>query len=514
LDQTLKRPYFLVNLFCLLAVSILFRLLYLDTIPGLSGDEAVSAVKLHQWLKGLDVSWRVPTGRSISPLYVAFILPFEALFKPSFWLLRLPGAVSGVALIGLTYFLTRRVFNAYVALVATILVATFPININYSRITIEQSLMGPIIMVLIYYCQRRQWVRTGLAYVAALLLHPVNIFITPLVGASIFGYLFYESQMTQRKKWVLSGCVLVSALVVATWMSLTVPPGYFSVSAILSRLVDIKKFFLFIFYFVGTLSGVTVIEDFAGPLPFLIKKLLNGFIWILFFGGFGFGLRSLRQQKDRRALAFVLGWVITLVAFAVVAGSHGVSPGLQRYSVFLTVPSAITLALLWNALVCMDKWRFQMFGPSLWLVSLIGWGFLVIFGNYYLLEFKESGGRSHRFYKTASQEPKQAAYSWIIKNSAEKNSQIVAEDWWIYHPFGYLSRHEPRIKLFRLRKEIKTKRQLRRVMEQGGYAVGWNGRALERTLRRLFPKDRLSEETFSTPSGEPLLKIWRLKEVG
>src|SRR6185503_16961365 len=96
-------------------------------------------------------------------------------------LVRLPALAAGLLALALMYPLIVRVADRQTALYATLLQASLPTAIAYSRFGWDQS-QAPLIALLCIYCALRNWpMRLALSYALALWIHPANVFLAPIV---------------------------------------------------------------------------------------------------------------------------------------------------------------------------------------------------------------------------------------------------------------------------------------------------------------------------------------------
>lgn len=122
--------------------------------PGLNQDEAANAWNAWCLLKtGQDqhgVRWPVfylrCFGENRSPLYVYFLIPFQAVSGLNVVTTRMPNAVAGVVVVGLLYYIGRRLFGGAVGLLAALLLAVTPWHIQLSRTGHEGGLV-PLLVV-------------------------------------------------------------------------------------------------------------------------------------------------------------------------------------------------------------------------------------------------------------------------------------------------------------------------------------------------------------------------------
>jgi len=490
-------------------VCLAFRLVHLNTIPGLSGDEAEIAVKLKLFLNQEPVQWKGPTGKYLSPIFLAFIAPFQILIPPSVLAIRLPGVVAGIGVVLLSFFLLLRSYGRYPALITTLLLAASPMVINYSRLTIEQSLVCPAVVVVLHYTARHDIKGTLISIAVALLLHPINVFLIPIVLTQ-FGYLFYISSWEKEKKLrFLKWTVGLSAIAI-TAIILYTPSHYLSVQGPVGRLLDGAAFWKYLTGFVGAISGVTVIEDFAGGMPASPRLLLNLTFAFLLAVGLFLGLPQLWQKKRYDHLSFIVGWLLMAFGYYLIAGQFGVRMGEQRHALILIVPSMLAIALLWEA-IAEQALTQKIF---LWSGSAVAWLMIFQFGKYYLQEFQKTGGSSHPIYKTAKIEPKVEVFFHVKQLAGNRPTQVLTEDWWTYQPLRYLALPHETLNVLPMSVLNRDITALKQIMEKGGILVGWHGKTFDQLVRQLYHPSQVHVQTIRALDNSPLLKVWKLRTSG
>ena len=113
----------------ILGVALLARLIWLDSLPGVNGDEAWFGV----WVEGMlrDHRWGGMsfTARPPDPFYLGPLAMVQAIAEPAPWVLRMPALISGLAFIIVGYAGLRSTIGQRSAWVFALLAATTPIMI-------------------------------------------------------------------------------------------------------------------------------------------------------------------------------------------------------------------------------------------------------------------------------------------------------------------------------------------------------------------------------------------------
>src|SRR5262245_58451020 len=92
----------------LFIVSIVFRFIWLDTIPGINGDEAQTAVEVQKMLAGQTYSFRTPTGQFFNPIMLGSEALLAKIAAPSFFMLRIPSPIWVCVGLWLNFLMYRR----------------------------------------------------------------------------------------------------------------------------------------------------------------------------------------------------------------------------------------------------------------------------------------------------------------------------------------------------------------------------------------------------------------------
>lgn len=488
-------------LFVLFASAIALRIVAMDRFPGISGDEAVNSVMTLEALAGQPTSWRFPTGRTLSPLMAGLLATSGTLFPHTVWALRLPALCVGLVLIFFSLHLLPNVIGRRAALYATILIACLPIHIAYCRTSIEESLLGLCALLCLYFGIKRHWVGLVSMLTVSLLVHQLSVFFIPLLFFLVVPP-FALSQWQPQKLLAIVGVAILFGMT-AIWFT---PSRYLQLDWLWIELKNPSTYPDFLWHFVKTFSGTTVIEDFAGPIGKPAKEFFDGLIGTLLIGVLCLGTRALFRNPSQQGKSLWWAWLAMMLVFFVFAGRAALYPGLQRYSLTITIPTLILFSVLIDALT---KNR-----PNLgkWGVLLSGLALLTFFYQTYLLRFYRTGGESHSFYQSGAEEPKWALWERLKEETSPGSPiNVVAEDWWSYWPLRYFSHGSNRFHILRLKEDLKELPNLIHWIERGGIAVGFPNGILEKTFQETRLIHHLERRDSYSPSGKPLFSAWQLK---
>lgn len=444
-DRGLPAPVFraawALAIAALLIVATAFRIVGLDHLPGVNGDEAWYGVLAQTIASGTDAQWRTPSGNLPGPFQVGSLLILQTLFPPSFALLRLPTVLSSIAAAGLAWWIMQRHFDRHSAMIALILMATLPTSIAYARFGWDPS-HGPMIaLVCTAFALAGQRLACALAFAVALAAHPTNVFIAPFLLLTLFGVAAERSGWHTAVKWTAPALpMFVPALGI---LAVTSPHAQASAHPLtmIARLLDPLQWASFALLFGRLISGDTVYSYIAGAgfggenrlVDFAILSSLGGLI--------AAGLWMLRRRPFGREAGIVAGWLATLLGFFLVAGPDAMAPHLERYAVCLIAPTVLATTMLLREI----GGRGTRMAWPLAATALIGALLLIGFHRHYLAALEATGSLSHRTFWTGPVEPKDLALRALLARSHQGSRplQVVVEDWWLYWPVAYLAAGKP-----------------------------------------------------------------------
>ncbi len=248
----------------LLIVAMAFRVIGLDHLPGVNGDEAWYGVLAQHIASGSNPQWRTPSGNLPGPFQVGWLLILQTLFPPSFALLRLPAVISSIGAAGLGWWIMQRHFDRHTAVIALTLMAALPTGIAYARFGWDPS-HGPLIaLVCTAFALAGQRMACAVAFAVALAAHPTNVFIAPFLLFTLFGVAAERSGCRAAIKWTAPALLM---LVLALGMlAVTSSGAQASVhpSAMIARIVDPLQWASFVLLFGRLMSGDTVYTYIVG----------------------------------------------------------------------------------------------------------------------------------------------------------------------------------------------------------------------------------------------------------
>lgn len=423
----------------LLAAALFFRLVGLDHLPGINGDEAWYGVLAQAIADGGDPHWRTPTGNLPGPFQVGSLLILQSIVPASFALLRLPTVLSSIGAAALAWWIIRRHFDGPTALIALILIATLPISIVYARFGWDPSHAPLVGLACIAFALRGWRIACAIAFTVALATHPTNIFIGPFLLSILLGVEAERSGWhTALKRTAVT--LLLLALTVAILVVTTSGGQADAVpSTIVPRILDPQQWTGFLLLFSRLLSGDTAYsyitgQGFGAANPPIDFVLLLGLFALVAIAG-----RSLRRRPFGREAGILVGWLLTLLGFFLIAGPAGLTPDYQRYALCLIAPTIIAVAIMLREIGGRGA---RMTGPVVGTM-VIGMLFLIGFQRQYLATLEKTGSVGHRTFWTGPIDPKEAALRALLADPRLTAHPVVAEDWWLYWPVAYLTAGKP-----------------------------------------------------------------------
>lgn len=550
-----------LNVAALIAFGVMLRCRDLGNIPGINGDEAWYGVQAELLLHGESPAWRTPSGNLLNPLFFIPQVALNAIFGPAFVVLRATAVGGGLLALAVNFWLCRRVFGRRIAIISTTLLAVLPIDIVYSRLAWDASQSLLVTLPCVYLplwasIDERRKRRYGIASIAAMLLavvvHPTNLFVAPIVvvclayawrgelrriAAKMVAAKTGAWQPDRRRVFRVVGLVATIgtiALLIGEqfdWPMARLGP-------VARRAVNPQQYAEFLGNFGRLFSGATVYEYLSGaiapaglaPAPGagfnseraaydLAAWLIGAIVVWLFI--------AISRRSSAGLSALGIGFAASLFAFFLVAGPGALAPNFERYALWTVAPMAIL------ASVAIGSWTLpngrEHPGTARFLSTAValsvGWAMLCG-AEANLFDFiQQTGGRSHRTFRTGPVEPKQAALEWILSRQEPSRAvRIETSEWWIYWPIRYLSLDERLLRggapidveLLGNAKCASSHSSLRAAVDQTGLEESWrvefSDSAASDTVRREASADGvpLRETKIDDFAERPVLSIFAI----
>lgn len=451
----------------ILIVAIVFRFLWLETIPGLNGDEAWLGWKAARAVNGAPLDWRTNSGNFTNPFFLLPLVWVHHFFEPSAWVVRSVAAISGVLTLLANYFFCRRIFDRRIAIATTLLLAVIPTAIAYSRFGWEPSQI-PLFAVFIIYsalalCDSNRalllWILiSGFSVICGFLVHPTMAFLGlfPVVGFA--ARLLQPETSLLRAAWLL--CLgVASAVGLGLAMYLKAP--LWIQPEIAARFIGgawLQDMPGFIVSWFRNFNGINIFGYLPGSWPGA-EKVLNPvadwpvFVvdivaWIAFFGAtalilIGIALGRICSELDRmharKLIVLLSAFLIASLLFGVMNGTAKVAVWFDRYGLWAVVPGCLVLCAGFVEVLE----RLPKASRAICTVGLLTCVVLLgMFWHYYFAFFLKTGGEAP-WLGTRVGEPQgalvasEAMRDWATGQAPPNNPVLISSDWFAFWPIVY-----------------------------------------------------------------------------
>jgi hypothetical protein len=434
--------------------AFLLRVLDLNTVPGLNGDEAWYGVQLERFQAGLPVLFEAPSGRLSSNVFLALVLaPVQLVTGPAIWVLRVPAVIAGVLTVWLAYSSLRSSWGRTTALSAALILAGLPINIAYSRFGWDPSLLGPFTVLVIAFAGRGKWFAAMIAAAAAILVHPTAVFLLPLICCLVIGTNWRSGRRPSIVQ--LAGFGLASAGVVMLSQLLGGPRRSIGLTDILHRATDYGQAWHFVTDLFSMFSGTTVhtylvsTEDPSLPLMILESWTLLTSLAVMVAGLYG-----AFERRAYRDVGLIVGTVASLVLLYLSSEqSAGATDG-GRYAMYI-VP-AIVLAFVVALKHCVFLFRTDLperngrlrtdarsfvvvrrSGIAAMLALSVA--LLTVATKGYFLPLRQDGTITHEAFYVGHVDTKEQAWQIVSQQPELADATLYCQNWWSCYPFEYFA---------------------------------------------------------------------------
>ena len=484
-----------------------YRIIALGRLPGINGDETYYPVAAMNVRDGRPQRLVTGSGFPLNPLYVGptYLLHLSHP-TPSFALVRLPALASGLLALALMYPLIARVTDRQAALYATLLLASLPTAIAYSRFGWDQS-QAPLIALLCVYCALRNWpMRLAVSYAFALWIHPVNVFLAPILlgpiaARDVASWQWHRSNAAIVRTLAAIGGMAVTGGALLVWIS---PAIRDAMAPALGRAFDLAGWSRYVVAVGDLLSGLTIYRFIAGEPPYAWIIVERSVFWSLTIFLLVRILPTWLRSRDDVKLGLLGGALVALVAFYVLIGAEALTPGWERYGVWIISPACLILGPLISSLGTSAASRSaQTFGVIAACVFM-----LVGFYRNYFAVLESSGGRAASLaFRTGPVEPKQAAFDAILTMTSDEPGPVtvLTEDWWTYYPLRYLAAERETMTVVWPRGDAIAATA---AEPRHRFAVGFDRGPFHRWVDLHAPE--LRRQTVVDSGGQPILHVWDL----
>jgi hypothetical protein len=426
----------------LLGVSLTFRLLWLDRLPGINGDEAWYGVQAMRFVAGESWTARTPTGLVANPLLFLSESLLLCFFEPSFWVLRLPIAIWAGLGLGLTYLLHRWVFGDRVeAMVVVALTSCLPAHLAYSRFCWDGSfafVSFPLVVypLLKFLSGARDATTLGLFALGSLLAVWIHVTHAVVVFAGIFCMLWeFRASAVAFMRWrpITTTAALIALVVVVVRAACESRQAKILLESVASSVDRLPQHLAGL---ADVLIGNRVYEYLVGtPTPQWITWIYPAFyltaalvVWFLARSG---------HAGDRRLALLASTTFFLLLLAGRTLRLHRAS--YERYILYLVPLAGLLLvrgirAMAWRGGARTEPWASALpLGIGLLLLSQ--------FWSCYFQPLRDQRHASglHRTFLSGTREPK-TALAASIRDRLEAGTAhvVIAEDWWVQHAVDFL----------------------------------------------------------------------------
>ncbi len=518
----------LIVLIGVLLLGSLARLVWIDRLPGIDGDEAWYGVNVQVFRDGAVPFWKTGVGNSLNPFHSLPLLGLSYVMTAPGPLLRAPEVIWGILAMAIAYPLFAGAAGRGTALLVAVLLALSPTAIAYSRFGWDPSGTPLACLLALGFACRWQPIAAAISCVVAVMIHPTNIFIVPIAlsafAPAIWNWCLALTKPTRRRLAFGSAALAALAAPIALWVldtlatrpNTTIP----SVEIVLQRAFTPGAWAATATGALRMFSGTTTITDMAGPLPALAQTALDvaAFVALVLPVLLALRSRTARPVADGgepplsgRMAWLTGGFLASLAAFHIVGGPTALMPGRERYGLVFLVPEIVLCATaidaLWSSRATLSRAAFA--------IAVVSFAALTVCG--YFVPLLTRGGDARPGLRTAVVEPKVAAFEFLKADAGSAEViQVIADDWYLYWPMRYLAGGDKRFHV-ELTEGANAPGGLRPAGVQPEpyphppdrvYALVFEGDGVSRRLSELGLKAAF---TAFDPIGRPILHVVRVQ---
>ena len=437
-------------LVAVLVIGSAARLVWLDRLPGIDGDEAWYGVNVQVFRDGGVPFLRTGVGNALNPFHSLPLLGLSYVMPVGGALLRMPEVIWGILAVLLAYPLMSRAVGGRAAALISALLALSPTATAYSRFGWDPSGTPLACLLAIAFAWRQQPAAAALSSVAAMMIHPTNVFVVPIV-TSLFGprvYRWYRSTTPALKRQLRIGAAIAVAIGIpaALWMLKTLArrpnTSIPSIEIVTGRALSPGAWFDTATGVVRLFSGISAVADIAGAPPALSTVVLDVVAAMVLLVPLVLALRTLVSAHEGRGAWMAAGVLTSLAAFHIVAGPTALGSGRERYGMVFLVPAIVLAAVAIDAL---SPTR-PAVARTATALAAISFAALTLGG--YFMPLLAHGGHARAGLRTGTVEPKVAAFDFLSADAPSADAiEVIAEDWYLYWPMRYLAGQDKRFRV-------------------------------------------------------------------
>lgn len=476
-------------------LGIYYRLIWLEQIPGVNGDESWHVVTLHNYFSGKNNNLRSPTNNILDPFFLLATYLFHLYLPVSNLVVRLPSALTSLLYSSVGYYLLRKRFNHATGIIFLLLSLSLPTNIIYARFGWNTSQTPMVTLLVIWFLWQKQHLRLIFVFAASLLIHPTNVTLLPAI-CLIIGYNLLTKKITQSSAYSTISLLLLTTLILLS-QNVGISNSIPSLHTQIIRLFSLNGWLGYALGILRVFWGTTSLAFIVGS----IDKVKHYYDLVLIASTLllSLALISKRWPKHVYLLIVIIG---TGVAFAyVTTGFRGLLPGSERYSLWFISPALLLLSLcLGHAFT-----HYNRLVSTTVVVVLVTAGLGTI-QKYYFDYFLRTGGTADKTFQTNQVEPKRQVYNWIEANR-ESQTQVLVENWWLYWPLAHLYIHDPNTLVILNPKETIDASLIESTLAAKGYLVGYPNELYNEYFDN-HSEFNLNTKSIKNYGGADVIYIW------
>lgn len=440
----------LITMICLFIVALGARVLSLGRLPGINADEAWYAVQVARFLRGDAHTIITPNGPVAFPGHLALVWLLELLgFEHNFVTLRLPALLMGILVPPAGFLLLRSHFGRGIALTCSLLLASAPMLVAYSRFSWWAAYMPLASLLILWSCLRRNVAWFVVTIILGLTIHPTAIFLIPICVGLVWGSLMEENSPLLKQLSVTRGFIFLGAMLLLAGVAIitleTMGIPWYS-GSLPERIARPWGFGFFALGVARLGSGHTIYRYIVGSLSENTSFALD-LIAVVMLSIFGIlGTRAAWRARYYRRIGLYAGLAASAGLVWILAGDVPVTPASARYGTFLLVPLTLSLTLAMHD-VLHQRFLAVRFAP-IFVSGLL----LIGFESSYLSPLETTGGHGEFAFRTAAVEPKVAAFAAIRESFP--GATIATDDFFLYYPLSYLALDAPDVSVVWLTQEF------------------------------------------------------------
>lgn len=396
----------------------LSRVIWLDCLPGVNGDEALVPVQAYRLVHGLPATWYVNPGDrpQICPCLWPVAMLFSLTGTTEFWYLRVPTVLGSLLSCLAIWRGWGKLLGAAAPWVA-LLLWSMPVEIMFSRFGWDPSLMSMSNALLGAALLGGKPLWIVLAILLGVLNHPFYLIMLPIVPLLWIAL--------QRPNWLKPALLLAQ---VGGWTAVLLT--YLLGHALGAPEPAKVNFLRYCAGFPDLLSGQATFAYLVDPSQHPLGSPLAYLLGLALVVALN-ALPWLDRQRARPLLAALGGslW-LSLGGLFLALGTQGVVTPNERNALMLVLPLVCWLVMRLSLLVSPQRLR-----GILLMLSLGGLGLCV---SDYFYPLRVYGNNSHRAFMCAPEEPRRTAFRQACR-WLRPGAFLITDDWHNFQPVSYLA---------------------------------------------------------------------------